>query len=338
MNSRERVIKAIEFDGPDRVPIIHNPTLAAIKKYGAKLQKILEKYPEDYSISPYDFPMEGKVNVGVFKDVWGVVWENVYEGLSGIAKEHPLENWDAFKDYKLPDPLDDILFDIVEEKIREVGHEGYISVDYLTIFERMQNLRGLTNLMSDILTHKDRFHKLARKITDYNLERIKRWAEIEVDEIYIGDDWGTQKSPMISPKLWEELFKPYYKEMCDMIHKAGKFVQMHSDGEIKELIPQIIDCGVDILHCQVKLMGVEELSKMFGGKICFRADLDRQRILPFGTPEEVTEHVKEIIKNFAVYNGGLIGYGMMGPDVPLANIEAMWKAFRKYGEYPINIS
>ena len=85
-------------------------------------------------------------------------------------------------------------------------------------------------------------------------------------------------------------------------------------------------------------MGIEQLSKRFGGKICFRADLDRQWILPFGTPTDVVEHVKEVIENFAVFDGGLIGYGMMGPDVPLANIEAMYDTFQKYGEYPIEMS
>ena len=339
MNGRERVMRAIEFAGPDRVPIVHYPSRAALSKYGTRLTDILERYPEDFSISHYDFPAEqGTYRVGRYRDRWGVVWENIFEGLTGISKGHPLENWDAFEDYEFPDPLDDSIFNIVEEKMGEVGHQGYMSFGHLGLFEKMQQLRGFNNLMTDMLLHKDRFHELVRGLTDYNLQRIRRWAETELDQILIGDDWGTQRGPMISPKLWVELFQPYYKEMCDAIHEAGKSVQLHSDGHILELVPHIIDCGFDLIHCQVKLMGMEEVSKRFGGKICFRADLDRQGILPFGTPEEVTEHVKEVIRNFAVFNGGLIGYGMMNPDVPLANIEAMWEAFRKYGEYPIKTS
>ena len=115
-------------------------------------------------------------------------------------------------------------------------------VGSISLFERMQDLRGFENLMVDMLSHKEQFHHLARAITDYNLKQIHRWSETAVDEVLISDDWGTQRRVMISPPLWEELFQPYYEEMCDAIHTSGKFVQMHSDGHILDIIPGIISC------------------------------------------------------------------------------------------------
>jgi len=138
--------------------------------------------------------------------------------------------------------------EVVEEHIRKKGHEKYISVDYIDFFERMQVLRGFNNLIVDIMTQRRELYRLADRILDYNLQRIKRWNEIEVDEIYLGDDWGTQDNSMVSPEVWRRLFKPYYKKMVDAIHKGGKFVHFHSDGNILNLLPDIIDCGFDVIQ------------------------------------------------------------------------------------------
>jgi len=94
-----------------------------------------------------------------------------------------------------------------------------------------------------------------------------------------------------------------------------------------DIIPDLIDTGVDALNVQVKLLGVDRLSREFGGKICILADIDRQYLLPFGTPEEIAEHVREIVQKFSEFNGGLISWGEIGPDVPLSNARSMLETF-----------
>ncbi len=338
MEGRERVIKAVTFDGPDRVPIMHSSLRwAGSNQRRTELEKLLSLFPEDYSFSPYHGYLEKDLRSqrGTYRDKWGAVWKNLRGDIIGQVKSHPLENWEAFDSYEFPDPLDDPIFDVVEEHIRKKGHEKYISVDYIDFFERMQVLRGFNNLIVDIMTQRRELYRLADRILDYNLQRIKRWNEIEVDEIYLGDDWGTQDNSMVSPEVWRRLFKPYYKKMVDAIHKGGKFVHFHSDGNILNLLPDIIDCGFDVIHLQVRLIGIEKIGNLFGGRVCFRADTDRQRILPFGTPEEVKEHVRNIIRNLGSFNGGLIGYAMISPDVPLENYKAFYETYRKYGRYPL---
>ncbi|HDN62411.1 MAG TPA: hypothetical protein ENF56_00445 [Candidatus Bathyarchaeota archaeon] len=336
MNSRERVIRAITFEEPDRVPVMHSSLRwSGSEERRNEFRKIIEKYPEDYGYSHYHG--SGKVDKrtvrGVYRDEWGVVWKNVTGSIIGQIVHHPLSNWEAFSSYEFPDPLEDPVFEFVERYIQKVGHEKYISVDYISLFERMQALRGFERLMVDIMKRRKEFYTLADQIVKYNLERIKRWLEMDVDEIYLGDDWGTQDDSMVSPKVWREMFKPYYKRMVDAVHKGGRFVHFHSDGNIFKLLPEMIDCGFDVIHAQVKIMGIQRLAENFGGKVCFRADSDRQRILPFGSVDDVRRHVKEIIEKLGCFGGGLIGYAMIAPDVPVRNYEAVYKTYFEYGRY-----
>ena len=120
-----------------------------------------------------------------------------------------------------------------------------------------------------------------------------------------------------------------------MVKETGKHVHFHSDGNIMEIIPDLIEIGVDMLNPQLKAVGIDRLAKQFGGKICIRSDLDQQYILPKGSPQEVKRHVLEVIRALGDFRGGLIACGQLGPDVPLKNAEAMMKAFYDYGKYPL---
>ena len=163
---------------------------------------------------------------------------------------------------------------------------------------------------------------------NYLIARISFWSEFgEVDGLHIGDDWGTQTQLMIRPGLWRRVFKPVYRRLIKAIHAAGKHAHFHSDGHTRGIIPDLIEIGFDTLNLQVWCMDVEELGREFAGKVCFRGELDRQHILTQGTPVEVTEHVKRAREVFDTPRGGYIYYGQVGPDVPLANVEAMLRAF-----------
>jgi uroporphyrinogen-III decarboxylase len=162
---------------------------------------------------------------------------------------------------------------------------------------------------------------------------IERSLRLGVDGIGFGDDWGTQTQLMISPRLWREFFKPRYKKMFDLIHSAGAHVYFHSDGMTLEIVPDLIEIGVDVLNPQFSCLDLKALAQISGGKVCIATDLDRQFVLPFGTPEEVREHVREVVKTLWHPHGGIIGRGEIGPDVPLENAEAMFQAFREFGVY-----
>jgi uroporphyrinogen-III decarboxylase len=107
-------------------------------------------------------------------------------------------------------------------------------------------------------------------------------------------------------------------------------VHFHSDGSIIEIIPDLIDLGVRVINCQANVIGLSALKKRFAGSVCFRTDLDRQKIMPFGTAREVKDHVRNVFDHLGTPGGGIIACGEIGPDTPLDNIRAMYEAFVEY--------
>jgi uroporphyrinogen-III decarboxylase len=119
--------------------------------------------------------------------------------------------------------------------------------------------------------------------------------------------------------------------MFRTVTDAGMHVHFHSDGYIINIIPDLIDLGVKVLNCQANIIGLDVLKRRFAGTVCFRTDLDRQRTVPFGTPEDVRRHVRDVLDHLGTPKGGVIACGEIGPDTPLENIRAMYEAFMSYG-------
>jgi uroporphyrinogen decarboxylase len=128
---------------------------------------------------------------------------------------------------------------------------------------------------------------------------------------------------LIRPGLWREFFGPAYAKMFEVVRRSGKHVWMHCYGMIEEILPDLIEAGVDVLNLQSSLMDRGRLGRQLAGRICVLGEVDRQWTLPRGTPEEVRAAVRADVETFAGPGGGLVAHGKVGGDVPLENIEAM---------------
>ncbi|MCK4401103.1 hypothetical protein KAW08_02215 [bacterium] len=342
MNSRERIIKAIEFKKPDRIPIFRGDygLRPLFWKYGDNFLNLLKKYPADLKWFGGNYSLETipKANKDIAfhaksTDVWGVTWERADPRIVGIPTVHPLSNWSKFKTYKLPDlpPDSGEKFEKEREKASEIKAQGgFVLVPLWThsgsrLFEKLQELRGYENLMIDLIEERKELEELADMIVEFNLSLIKRAIKLGADMINFADDWGTQQALMINPSLWRKFFKPRYKRLFDAIHKGNAYVHFHSCGYTIEIIPDLIELGVDVLQCQSFLMK-KELSQ-FAGKICFDLYGDRQGGIKHGFPDEFKKHIRHLIKMFGTEKGGIIGGSGVDPDLSLENLEAMLEAF-----------
>ena len=182
--------------------------------------------------------------------------------------------------------------------------------------------------MIDLIEERREVEELADMIVEFNLSLIKRAIKLGADMIDFADDWGTQQALMINPSLWRKFFKPRYKRIFDTIHNGNAYVHFHSCGYTIDIIPDLIELGVDVLNCQSSLM-MDELSH-FAGKICFSAYSNRQGVLKYGCPEEVKKEIQNLIKTLGTKEGGIIGNVTAGPDAPLRNIEAVCETFTKW--------
>ena len=339
MNSRERVKRAIRFERPDRVPISHAVLPAAQLKYGRALEEILEDYREDFGWDYMaDLPLEKfppPYKQGRNRDDFGTLWQVNWMGLCGIPVDWPIKDLNRYEEYKWPED-----FSAGPPAGRQYsGHmSGFDERWYargagIIYFEELQQLRGMENFLMDIAGESPNFHRLLDDLFAFNLSWVDKWAKLEYDGLQFADDWGGQRNLLIKPEVWRQIFKPRYAAMFRRVHEAGMDVWYHSDGFINDIFGDLVEVGVDVVNGQVAVIGHDWIAANARGKIAFRTDIDRQRILPFGSPTQVKEEVHRTFEACGTPDGGLVACGEIGPDVPLENIRAMYEAFREYGRY-----
>jgi uroporphyrinogen decarboxylase len=324
MHSKERVIRTLRFQQPDRIPVDLWVLPALSIRYGDALQELLDRNVIDIARAPYNDPTfdERHYRIGSYRDVWGSVWKNAQEGIIGEVKEYPLDDYEKLKDYRSPITLLKGGFEETDDYIEAHG-DKFILGGWISIFERMQFLRGTENLYMDIADDCDELYLLRDIVTDFYREYLRQWLEHDVDAICFGDDWGSQRSLLVSPDSWRRVFRPVYKELIDNVKAKGKYVFFHSDGYIMELYQEFIDLGVDAINSQLWCMGVENVAERFAGRTCFWGELSRQETLPHGTPDDIRKCAEIMKKNLFINGGGLIGQSEAGKDVSLENIEAV---------------
>jgi len=295
MSSYEVVRRAIEFEGPDRLPLRFD-SLGSSDVCFVDWNQV---YPGDF--------------VGVSDttlDHWGCLWVRTDMVNMGQIKRHPLADWRALDHYRWPDPDDPAFYEGVEEEF--AGTEGkYVLIGYfMLLFERMWALRGFENILVDLLMERERAETLADRIVAFALRWIENVSQRfpgRIHGVHFSDDWGTQHALMIKPELWREFFKPRYKRILAAMHQVGWHAWMHSDGRINAILEDLIEVGVDSINLQQpRALGIEEIGREFRGRICFESLCDIQHTLPFRGAEEVRAEARHLLEHWAAPDGGFI--------------------------------
>jgi uroporphyrinogen decarboxylase len=292
MKRKEVVKRAVEMMNPPRVPILF-------------FNKDTEK--SDIKLVGYetaaDFPYKG-TNISE----WGFEWQRLDDTM-GQPKNHPIRTWRDFETYIPPDPDAPGRFEHLPDEIARNKDRYILASLGITGFNMVTFIRGFENTLEDLYLDRENIEKLIDMVFSFEKGIIRHYGRCEIDGISFGDDWGTQNSLMISPSLWRRIFKPRYKEQFELVHSYGKHVYFHCCGNIMEIIPDLIEIGVDILNLnQPDLFGVERLGREFGGKICFNCPVDHQTVAIRGTRDEIFDYVRRLNHHLGRFQGGFIGY------------------------------
>jgi len=332
MTSRERVRAALTFSTPDRPPrdLWPLPYISLFRKQ--ELDAMLERFPVDFGrpeLSPGsdDADIQKLAHAGTYRDEWGSVWQVGEPGVIGEVKEPILSDWSELRTFRPPwQFLRSRNWDNVNRDC-DASPLFMVSATCARPFERLQFLRGPENLYMDLAYGPEEVRRLIGMVHDYYREDVLSWSRTNVDAVSLMDDWGSNTSLLINPATWRELFKPIYSEYCDIIKGAGKFVFFHSDGNIEAIYPDLIEIGVDALNSQLFCMDIERLGELYRGKITFWGEIDRQRILPFGTTAEVYAAVRRVRRALDNGRGGVIAQCEWGKDNCAGNIAAVFEAW-----------
>lgn len=319
-SSKELVKAAIEFNVPERLPLIFDCFNES-----------------DVWDVGWNQIGTGDNSISFTYDEWGCGWSRTKQKNMGQIKYHPLSKWESLDTYKWPDPDNPSFYEGMEQKFYGAGEKYITTGIFMLLFERMQGLRGFENVLMDFYLDREKIEKLADRIVDFDLSVINNIATRfpgMIDGLTFSDDWGTEKSLIINPQLWREFFKPRYKKIFDACHKVGWHVWMHSCGKVNDIIGDLIEIGLDVINLQQpRVLGIEEIGKQFAGKICFQSLCDIQHTLPFASQSDIENEAKLLLQCWGTHAGGFIlsDYGDgEAIGVPGDKKKYMFDAFKRY--------
>ena len=283
-------------------------------KFTEEPLKLLQEY---FGESDLDFPLDNHIlNLGsdigffneiekdMFQDVFKVVWDRTIDKDIGNPRENILTE-PSMEGYEFPNPLDPRFFENIEPEIEKKPDLFRVFQIGFSLYERAWSLRGTENLLMDFLVYPDFVKELLSRIADYNIAQIKQALCYDIDAVYFGDDWGQQSGLIMGYEMWKEFIYPEIKRMYQTVKEAGKYVMIHSCGDVDELFPDLIEAGLDCFNpFQPEVMDIYSLLKQYRGKLSFHGGLSMQRTLPFGTADEVREESSKLL--CAGLKGGLI--------------------------------
>jgi len=330
MDSRTLVKKTLEFSSPPRIPR-HTWLLPwATDNNPEAVKKIRKDFPDDIITAPavYKKPLKTsgeKYETGTYTDEWGCIFESRQKGVIGEVKEPLLKDWRDVDRVRMPVERLSVDPGVINAFCKNTD-KFVLSGWCPRPFERLQFIRKTENLYIDLVEQPPELFALIDKIHQFYLKELEVWAKTDIDAITFMDDWGAQQSLLISPRLIRQIFIPLYKDYVDLAHHYGKYIFMHSDGWITDIIPDLIELGIDALNAQLFCMDIEDLGNRFSGKITFWGEIDRQYILARGTEEEVVNAVKRVYKAF-YRDGGVIGQCELGAGTKPENVYMVFKTW-----------
>ncbi len=343
----QNTLKAIRFERPEYIPVVFWVNPACWHHYEPEIlfglmaeHRILfpdfnpnnEQLPE---IAPWE-------RAGVpYTDAWDCVWETTDDGITGTVTRHPLSDWTALESFIAPDPAETngiakIDWSAIKKRILKAEREGkyYVgSLEHGHTFQRLGYLRGYENLLLDMADGQARLWRLIEMVETFNTGIVQRYVDAGGKMIRYPEDLGMQRGPMLSPEHFRTYIKPVYERLMAPAHKAGCLVHMHSDGDIRDLVDDLLVSGVDALNLQDLVNGIDWIEANLKGRVCIDIDIDRQQITRFGSPAQIDKLIREEVEKLGSREGGLMMIYGLYPGVPLENVKAIMDAMERYASY-----
>jgi uroporphyrinogen decarboxylase len=330
MTSRDLVIKTLNHQPVDRVPrdLWCLPGVEAA--YAEELAELEIRYPKDIVQPDFEYPRGNRAKgdpsqVGQYVDAWGCTWQVTDSQPAGELKESPLAEPGSIAQYQPPlELLSDAKLERVERSCAATSR-FVLARTQTRPFDRLLSLRGSKPALTDLAHGTKRIRTLLAMLHDFSCRELEMWAQTDVDGVEFVDTWGSPEGLLISPQIWRDLFRPLYREYCNILHAQDKFAFLRCPGNTSEVFGDLVKIGIDAVDSQFLSMHVERLAKRFRGRVTFWAEIDRQYLLPHGTVEEVREAVLRLRRALDFGSGGVIAQCQWVPGVPMQNVIALFQ-------------
>ncbi|MEN6644610.1 MAG: uroporphyrinogen decarboxylase family protein [Armatimonadia bacterium] len=331
MTPRDRVLHALRHEQPDYVPYelpIDAEVLVRLDEHygGAEWRQRIKGH-----IGRFGMP-DGRVmfeDGSGYRDAWGCVWytKNIFH-----TSEVPLPA-PTLDEYDVPHLLTDEVVEhakkVAEDNAASPERRFIVAGSGMTFFERAWALRGMENILLDLVAEPDFANLLFDRLMEWHMPMIEAFGAIEgVDAIFFGDDFGAQRGLIMGTKWFREYLSPRLKIMYGRAHELGKHVYIHSCGDNSSIIEDLIELGVDIFNpFQPEAQDIYALKREYGKYITFEGGIGTQELLPFGTPKSITAEIRRLKQEIGKDGGFIISPTKpILPDVSTENAVACVEA------------
>lgn len=349
MTSRERILAAANRKTPDRVPRIvpleryvwnkmanyygTTDMAGSLKQdmvwVGAKPSILKNDYSRYFSRPDVTWEEWGR----------GRVWDQDGQYAEYFYPLEHAKSVDEVLAYPWPDYTEPYRYAGLKERVDELHATGYAVCGSLaeTVFEIAWQIRSMGGLFADIMENDEKAIVLLDAITRQRIASARAYARAGADMIELGDDVAMQTNLLMSKRMYRQWFKPRLTQVIQAAREVNPGIKIwyHSDGKINDLIPDLIEAGIDILNpVQPECVDHAWVKEAYGDQLAFSGGLGVQSVLPFGTPEEVREHVRMTIHTLGAGGGLIVGPShVIERDVSQENILAMLQAMDDFGKY-----
>ena len=348
LTDRENFLRNARFEGPEWMPFGVAISGATWNQLREDLEDVCERHPtvfpgfekgkRDFANLPFADAYRAEES---FTDNWGCVWDSAIDGIEGIVSGHPLADWSALDTWQPPDPMaqtdrGQVDWDARLEGVRQAREAGQLtsgSLGHGYLFMRLYYLRGFENLMFDIATDEPKLQELIDMIVAHSKVIVDQWLGAGVDVMEFAEDLGTQTASCIGAKHFAKWMTPAYSQLMQPAKESDALVGLHSDGYIMDIMDELLVAGVDIINPQDLCNGIDDLAREVKGRACIRLDIDRQKIVPFGTRAQIRDLIEEEVRKLGSPQGGLEMIAGIYPPTPAENVDALCSALEEFRTY-----
>lgn len=299
MTKRDIIRTVLEGGRPPYVPWSLSFTVEAAEKLHThyRTQDLAEPLDNHILNLGNSIGFFSEVAPNLVRDVFGVVWDrSVDKDIGNVCGQVLREP--TLRGYVFPNPLDPHFFQDIPEKIARYGDRFRVFDIGFSLYERAWTLRGMENLMMDFHDNPSFVEALFNAIADYNIAQVNEACKYDIDAVYFGDDWGQQRGLQMGPRLWKRFIFPVLKRMYGAVHEQGKYVFIHSCGDVDELFPDLISIGLNCFNpFQPEVMDVYALLDQYRGQLAFHGGLSTQRTLPYGSIADVQAETRRLLES-----------------------------------------
>lgn len=316
------LIRAIRMQSPETIPVSVSILPSVWIRYGEEIRRLTRQYPQFFA--PDDRPigeivgsMSETYHRGSHTDEWGCVWENPKDGNEAIVKGHPITCEEDIFSLRIPE-----------------NRDGRLPHGFMYL--RLLDLCGFENAMMLFAEEGEALNCLIDKVLEYNLYQTAAVLNRMGPIIYFGDDLGMQKGLAIGAERWRKYLKPCFRKIYGLVkaYRPNQVIYMHTDGCIWEIMPDLVECGVDMINPQYRANGLENLVRVCRREhvIPINLDLDRQ-LFPFATRQQIFDHIGACVEALYLREGALGLNAELNDDIPLETMSAILDALEKYRHY-----